>query len=193
MEQIVFYILALIMIVMAIASVSSRKMLRSVVYLLFVLIGIAGIYFLVDYNFLAAVQLTVYAGGIVVLIIFSVLLVHHMEMEMEVAKRSKQLLTGLVSLIGLGVFLTAIYSHEFSVVESTLTTTTTAEIGRGLLSYGAGGFILPFEVISVLLLASMIGAIIIARGGKLENQGTEKIVKPELEIKKVLKPKKEKI
>ncbi|MCJ7758025.1 MAG: NADH-quinone oxidoreductase subunit J [Gillisia sp.] len=173
MEQIVFYILALIMIVMAIASVSSRKMLRSVVYLLFVLIGIAGIYFLVDYNFLAAVQLTVYAGGIVVLIIFSVLLVHHMEMEMEVAKISKQVLTGLACLIGLGVFLTAIYSHEFSVVENTLTTTTTAEIGMGLLSYDAGGFILPFEVISVLLLASMIGAIVIAKGGKLENEEAE--------------------
>jgi len=163
---------------MAIASVSSRKMLRSVVYLLFVLIGIAGIYFLVDYNFLAAVQLTVYAGGIVVLIIFSVLLVHHMEMEMEVAKISKQVLTGLACLIGLGVFLTAIYSHEFSVVENTLTTTTTtttttAEIGMGLLSYDAGGFILPFEVISVLLLASMIGAIVIAKGGKLENEETE--------------------
>jgi NADH-quinone oxidoreductase subunit J len=181
MEQIVFYILALIMIVMAIASVSSRKMLRSVVYLLFVLIGVAGIYFLADYNFLAAVQLTVYAGGIVVLIIFSVLLVHHMEMEMETAKRSKQVLTGLVSLIGLGIFLTAIYSHGFSVVESTLTTTTTAQIGMGLLSYGAGGFILPFEVISVLLLASMIGAIVIAKGGKLENEGTQTVVKPKKE------------
>jgi NADH-quinone oxidoreductase subunit J len=193
MEQIVFYILALIMIVMAIASVSSRKMLRSVVYLLFVLIGIAGIYFLVDYNFLAAVQLTVYAGGIVVLIIFSVLLVHHMEMEMEIAKRSKQVLTGLASLIGLGVFLTAIYSHDFGVVENTLTTTTTAEIGMGLLSYGAGGFILPFEVISVLLLASMIGAIVIAKGGKLENEERDTVVKLESEIKKVVKPKKEKI
>ena len=111
MEQIIFYILAFIMIVMAIASVSSRKMLRSVVYLLFVLIGIAGIYFLIDYNFLAAVQLTVYAGGIVVLIIFSVLLVHHMEMEMEIAKISKQILTGLAGLIGLGHCLTTIYFH----------------------------------------------------------------------------------
>jgi NADH-quinone oxidoreductase subunit J len=183
MEQIVFYILALIMIIMAIASVSSRKMLRSVVYLLFVLIGIAGIYFLVDYNFLAAVQLTVYAGGIVVLIIFSVLLVQHMEMEMEIAKISKQVLTGLACLIGLGVFLTAIYSHEFSVVENTLTTTT-AEIGMGLLSYDAGGFILPFEVISVLLLASMIGAIVIAKGGKLENEETEIVGKPETEDRK---------
>ncbi len=89
MEKIIFYILALIMIVFAIASVTSRKMLRSVIYLLFVLIGIAGIYFLIDYNFLAAIQLTVYAGGIIVLIIFSVLLVHHIEMELEMAKLSK--------------------------------------------------------------------------------------------------------
>lgn len=154
---------------MAIASVSSRKMLRSVVYLLFVLIGVAGIYFLIDYNFLAAVQLTVYAGGIIVLIIFSVFLVHHMEMKMEMAKTSRKILTALACLIGLGVFLTAIYSHEFNVMENTVTTTT-AEIGLGLLSYEAGGFILPFEVISVLLLASMIGAIIIAKG---ESQKSE--------------------
>ena len=166
MERIVFYILALIMIVCAIASVTSRQMLRSVVYLLFVLIGVAGIYFLIDYNFLAAVQLTVYAGGIIVLVIFSVLLVHHIEMELEMAKLSKKLLTGLVCLIGLGVFLATIYSTNFIVVENSKTTDVT-DIGMGLLSYGAGGFILPFEVISILLLAAMIGAIIIGKGDKL--------------------------
>ncbi|NDP26594.1 MAG: NADH-quinone oxidoreductase subunit J [Flavobacterium sp.] len=166
MERIVFYILALIMIVAAIASVTSRQMLRSVIYLLFVLIGVAGIYFLIDYNFLAAVQLTVYAGGIIVLVIFSVLLVHHIEMELEMAKLSKKLLTGLVCLVGLGIFLFTIYSTNFIVVENA-TTTDVADIGRGLLSYGEGGFILPFEVISILLLAAMIGAIIIGKGDKL--------------------------
>jgi len=166
MEKIIFYILALIMIVFAFASVSSRKMLRSVIYLLFVLIGIAGIYFLIDYNFLAAIQLTVYAGGIIVLIIFSVLLVHHIEMELEMAKLFKKLLTGLVCLIGLGVFLATIYSTNFIVVEN-FKTTTVDEIGMGLLNYEAGGFILPFEVISILLLAAMIGAIIIGKGDKL--------------------------
>ena len=154
------------MIVFAIASVTSRQMLRSVIYLLFVLIGVAGIYFLIDYNFLAAVQLTVYAGGIIVLVIFSVLLVHHIEMELEMAKLSKKLLTGLVCLIGLGVFLATIYSTDFNVVEN-YKSTTVEDIGRGLLSYNAGGFILPFEVISILLLAAMIGAIIIGKGDKL--------------------------
>jgi NADH-quinone oxidoreductase subunit J len=166
MEKVIFYILALIMIVSAIASVSSRKMLRSVIYLLFVLIGVAGIYFLIDYNFLAAVQLTVYAGGIIVLVIFSVLLVHHIEMQLEMAKLSQKLITGLVCLIGLGVFLFTIYTNDFTVIENSKTTTVEV-IGRGLLSYDAGGFILPFEVISILLLAAMIGAIIIGKGDKL--------------------------
>jgi len=173
MERYIFYVVALIMIVFAIASVTSRKMLRSVVYLLFVLTGIAGIFFLIDYNFLAAIQLTVYAGGIIVLMIFSVLLVHHIEMELEIAKISKRILTGVASLIGIAVVLVTIYSSEFKVV-NTKTTTTTAEIGAGLLSYEAGGFILPFELISVLLLAVMVGAIIIAKGKKLTEENDEK-------------------
>ena len=172
MEKIIFYSLALIMIVFAIASVTSRKMLRSVIYLLFVLCGIAGVYFLIDYNFLAAIQLTVYAGGIIVLIIFSVILVHHIEMELEIAKISKQILVGLACLIGLGVFLTTIYSYDFNVVENSMTTTT-SDIGMKLLSYEAGGFILPFEVISVILLAAMVGAIVIAKGKKLTNKNDE--------------------
>ncbi len=164
-EKIIFYILAIIMIVFAIASVSSRKMLRSVVYLLFVLIGIAGIYFLIDYNFLAAIQLTVYAGGIIVLMIFSVLLIHHIEMELEVAKLLKKIITAIACLAGLGIFLATIYTYPFNVIENS-NSTTINEIGKGFLSYEAGGFILPFEVISVLLLAAMIGAIVIAKGTK---------------------------
>ena len=174
MEKIIFYILALIIIVFAVASVNSKKMLRSVIYLLFVLCGVAGIYFLIDYNFLAAIQLTVYAGGVIVLLIFSVMLVHHIELELELAKTSKRILVGLASLIGLGVFLTTIYSHEFNVVENSVSTTA-EDIGYGFLSYEAGGFILPFEVISVLLLASMIGAIIIAKGTKQTNTKNEKL------------------
>ena len=168
MERYIFYSIAFIMIVAAIASVVSKKMLRSVIYLLFVLIGAAGIYFLIDYNFLAAIQLTVYAGGIIVLIIFSVLLVHHIEMELEMAKLSRKIMVGIACIIGLGLFLKTIYTHEFNVVENSNAITTT-DIGLKLLSTGDGGFILPFEVISVLLLAAMIGAIVIAKGNRLED------------------------
>ncbi|MEN8789631.1 MAG: NADH-quinone oxidoreductase subunit J [Flavobacteriaceae bacterium] len=166
MERIIFYVLAFVIIAFAVASVSSRKMLRSVVYLAFVLICIAGIFFLIDYNLLAAIQLTVYAGGIIVLIIFSVLLVHHIEMRLEMASIAKRITTAVLCLIGMGVFIYTIHSFEFKMVENKQTTTTEA-IGERLLSYGEGGFILPFEVISILLLAAMIGAIVIAKGTKL--------------------------
>ncbi len=166
MERIIFYVLAITIIFFAMASVSSRKMLRSVIYLAFVLISIAGVFFLIDYNLLAAIQLTVYAGGIIVLIIFSVLLVHHIEMRLEMASISKRVATAVLCLIGIGLFLYTIYGFEFSPTQNR-DTITTAEIGERLLSYGDGGFILPFEVISVLLLAAMIGAIVIAKGKKL--------------------------
>lgn len=169
MERIIFYILAVIMVVFAIAAVSSRKMLRSVIYLLFVLVGIAGMFFLIDYNFLAAIQLTVYAGGIIVLIIFSVLLVHHIELQLEMAKPIRQIITAIASLAGITVVLSTIYQYPFKIIENNISTTT-ADIGAKLLSFDTGGFILPFEVISVLLLAAMIGAIIIAKGKKLTDQ-----------------------
>jgi len=167
MERIIFYILAVIIIFFAIASVSSRKMLRAVVYLLFVLIAISGIYFMLNYNFLGAIQLVVYAGGVIVLIIFSVLLVHHIELNLEVASTKKKILTALISLLGVVIVLPVILIHPFAVIENTKIIEV-RDIGLKMLSYEKGGFILPFEVISILLLAVMIGAIVIAKGNKLE-------------------------
>ena len=167
MERIIFYTLALMMVIFAIKAVSSRKMLRAVIYLLFVLIGISGIYFLVDYAFLAAVQLAVYAGGVIVLIIFSVLLVHHIELRLDITSMSQRVFAGILSIVGIGVCLYAIYSYDFNPVEN-YNSIEIHEIGIRMLSYEDKGFILPFEVISVLLVAVMIGAIVIAKGKKLE-------------------------
>ena len=167
MERIIFYILAAIIIFFAIASVSSKKMLRAVIYLLFVLIAISGIYFLVDYSFLAAIQLAVYAGGVIVLIIFSVLLVHHIELNLELASVKKRIIAGLISLGGIALVLPIILNSNLKVVENS-NAIQVKEIGEKMLSFDKGGFILPFEVISVLLLAVMIGAIVIAKGNKLE-------------------------
>jgi len=173
MEQIIFYILAVVIIGMAIASVTSKKMLRSVIYLLFVLMGIAGIYFLLDYNFLAAVQLTVYAGGVIVLVIFSVFLIHHIEMELEMAKTLKKIIAGSISFVGIATFLWVIWNYDFKVVEN-YNAIEVSSIGEKFLSVGDGGFILPFEVISVLLLAAMIGAIIVAKSNKLTDKNVTK-------------------
>lgn len=174
METIIFYILSGIIILFAFASVTSRKILRAVIYLLFVLIGISGLYFLVDYNFLAAIQLTVYGGGIIVLFIFAVLLIHHVELELEKTALKKKLIAGALSAAGLAVTLWAISTYPFPETTSTYTSIEVADIGRLLLSYEDGGFILPFEVISVLLVAVMIGAIVVAKGSKLSEDRNRK-------------------
>ncbi|WP_445956746.1 NADH-quinone oxidoreductase subunit J family protein [Yeosuana sp.] len=167
MEAILFYILAAIIIIFAIASVTSRKILRAVVYLLFVLIGISGLYFLINYNLLAAIQLTVYGGGVIVLFIFAVLLVHHVELKLEKTSVKKKIIAGLLSLTGLAITLWAIFTFHFKTANN-YKSIEVADIGRKLLSYEDGGYILPFEVISVLLVAVMIGAIIVAKGNKLK-------------------------
>lgn len=167
MERIIFYILSAIIIGFAIASVTSRKILRAVVYLLFVLIGIAGFYFLVGYNYLAAIQLTIYAGGIIVLFILSVLLIHQIDNQMDVASLARRAVVGIACLLGSGVTLSVIWSHSFPNPPAGAQATEVASIGKGMLSYGEGGYILPFEVITVLLLAVIIGAIIVSKGIRL--------------------------
>lgn len=155
------------MVFFAMKAVSSRKMLRAVIYLLFVLIGISGIYFLVDYSFLAAVQLAVYAGGVIVLIIFSVLLVHHIELKLDETSLKQRIIAAMLSVVGILLTLYAIFTYQFSPAENSIAIEV-EDIGRGLLSVDDGGYILPFEVISILLVAVMIGAIVIAKGKKLE-------------------------
>ena len=70
-STIIFYLLAALTLVCGVLSVSTRQIFRAAIYLLFSLIGIAGIYFWLDYQFIAAVQIVVYVGGIVVLIPFT--------------------------------------------------------------------------------------------------------------------------
>lgn len=166
MERVFFYIFAVIIIIFAIASVTSKKILRAVIYLLMSLLAIAALYFMMDYAFLGAVQMAVYAGGIIILFIFSVLLVHHIEGELEEPSLYRKLGMALLSIFGMGLTLATIFSFDFNEVPYAANATTVEQIGTGLLSFNDGGFILPFEVISILLLAAMIGAIIIAKGQK---------------------------
>ena len=147
-------------------AVNSRHLLRSAVYLFFVMLGIAGFYFLINYDFLAAVQLSVYAGGIVVLIVFAVLLTHDIDKKMESPKLTKKLLVGLMSFAGAGLTIWTIFNTDFA-VKTGVENVTVERIGTRLMSLTEGGYVLPFEVISVLLLAAMISAIIVAKGRKL--------------------------
>ena len=164
METIIFYILSIVILVFSVLTVTTKKILRAAVYLLFVLGATAGIYFMFNYNFLAAVQLTVYAGGIVVLIIFSILLTHQINTNLDKIN-VKKIALGIVS-SGLGIFLVLSTLNNFDFGELSKNPATDSSIhgiGMALLSYSDNGYILPFEVISVLLLAAMIGAIVIAK------------------------------
>ena len=168
-----FFFLALMILVFSVLTVSSRKILRAAVFLLFVLISTAGIYFLLEYTFLAAVQLTVYAGGIVVLIIFSILLTSHISERTVVAGWKQGVLSALATGAGALFTLLTIYRFTFTPSSAPTATSTVTDVGTALVSTGHNGFALPFEVVSVLLLAAMIGAIIVARrenDNKTENK-----------------------
>ena len=182
-DQITFFVLAAIILVFSVLTVTSRKILRSAVYLLFVLISTAMLYFMLDYNFLAAVQLTVYAGGIVVLIIFSILLTSHISERAVMAPIKQKLLSALTTVAGALLVLMVIMRYTFvptgkvvystavqSAADSTMaivSTPTVRDLGHALVSYNREGFALPFEVISVLLLAAIIGAIVVAKKEKI--------------------------
>ena len=161
-SSVVFYILASVTIGCALIAVTAQKIFRSAVFLLFSLIGIAGIYFYLNYEFIAAVQIVVYVGGIVVLIIFSILLTHESGAAMEKPNLIRVVFSALATILGL--IFTFLFIREQLFIKSINTTIepTVKNIGRQMLSTTEHGFILPFEVVSMLLLAAMIGCIVIA-------------------------------
>ncbi len=159
--QIIFYILSAFILGTAVLSVSTRKIFRSAIWLLFSLIGIAGLYFWLQVEFIAAVQIVVYVGGIVVLIIFSIFLTQQSGKEM--AKAPLRRTIAAVLAVVFGFVLTYMLIHEYSFTASNKQfDNEVARIGTQMLSTGKDGFALPFEVVSILLLAAMIGCIVIA-------------------------------
>lgn len=161
MEQIIFYIIAVVMIVFSVMSVTSKNIMRAIVYLLTVMIGMAGIYFLIEYQFLAAVQMTVYAGGIIILYITSIMLVERINEPLDTPLKWRQIVAFFSTVIAAGISIFAINTFNFDPVEVE-TITTIEQVGSALLNTDRG-YILPFEVISMLLLAVMVGAIVIAK------------------------------
>jgi NADH-quinone oxidoreductase subunit J len=168
MNLLMFYLFASIIVIFSILTVTSRRILRSAVFLLFVLIATSAFYFMLRYTFLAAAQLALYAGGIVVLIIFSILLTSHISERFKQIEFKKAFFSALVAAIGAALSIYTILQFDFN---QKFPETETAElpmkdIGLSLMNYGEGGFVLPFEVISILLLAAMFGAIVIAKKKK---------------------------
>lgn len=162
-NQIMFLLFAAAIVAFSVLTVTTRKVLRAAAYLLFVLVSTSGIYFMLNYQFLAAVQLTLYAGGIVVLIIFSVLLTSHISQKFEPIGWKKSFFSAIAAAAGAIVVITTILQFKFRATSQAAIAVDMHSIGKSLLSLDYDGYILPFEVISVLLIASMVAAIVIAK------------------------------
>ena len=162
---ILYFIVAIAIIVFSVLTVTTRKILRSATYLLFVLFATAIIYFQMDYQFLGAVQIAVYAGGIMVLFVFAIMLTQQPGKSADALATHRRWLGLSAALAGVAVCGYALFSYASfggrllgSEVDINM-----EKIGQFLLSTDKFGYLLPFEAISVLLLACIIGGVVIAR------------------------------
>ncbi len=167
-----FVILAVIIVLSSLATVVTKSVIRSATYLLFVLLGTAGMYFLMGYTFLGAVQTMVYAGGIIVLYVFAILLTEGAKSSPSLRKVKDASWGFLLTLVGFIVFITVLLKQRLfeGIAALGAPTEPTAsshnsidEIGHYMLSTSADGYLLPFEAVSVLLLACIVAGLLIAR------------------------------
>ena len=158
---IIFYIISAFILGTGILAVTTGKIFRSAIWLLFSLMGIAALYLWMQVEFIAAVQIIIYVGGIVVLIIFSIFLTQKSGEEMPKPALKKSLFSLFAVCFGFAFTYLLVYQYGFNSGGNAFELRV-ADIGLQMLSTTEHGFILPFEVISILLLAAMIGAIVIA-------------------------------
>lgn len=168
-SQIIFYLIAAFILGCGILSMTTRKIFRSAIWLLFSLIGVSALYFWLEVEFIAAVQIIVYVGGIVVLIIFSIFLTQQSGKEMPKAPIKRTVASILAVLFGFAFTYSLIYKNNFQAGDGKFDVDV-SRIGNQMLSTGSNGFALPFEAVSILLLAAMIGCIVIAMKSKPEEK-----------------------
>ena len=160
-----YWVIALSIVIFSVLTVTTRKILRSATYLLFVLFATAALYFKLDFEFLGAVPIAVYAGGIVVLFVFSILLTSHPgdnTSRLVSKKRLLGLVAGVATLVVAGWALVS-RCADMAAQLPIMDNPTMHQIGETLMGTGKGEYLLPFEAISVLLLACIIGGVTVAR------------------------------
>jgi NADH-quinone oxidoreductase subunit J len=187
---IIFYLLSAMILGCGIMAVATRQIFRAAISLLFSLIGIAGLYFWMDYEFIAAVQIVVYVGGIVVLIIFSIFLTQQSGEKMPLQKMGRKIFSLLAVFCGFALTIVQVFQHTFTQTTAAPVGITVKDIGEELISLDKNGYALPFEVVSILLLAALIGCIVIATR-TLEEAPTEAVQIKRKEEVKLLLPKEE--
>ena len=166
-QQIIFYILALVIVVCSIMAVTTRHIIRAATFLLFVLLCTAGLYLLLNYHFLMAVQIAVYAGGIMILFIFGIMLTHKPGVSIPKENWKRRGAAFLASLVGIVLCGGIIYFNVNQTIKYfAKDELPTQQLGEQLMGTGKFQYLLAFELISILLLACIVGAVMIARRRK---------------------------
>jgi len=155
----IFYILAAFTVWAAAVVVLGKNIVRAAVALIFSFCGMAALYVLLDAEFLAAVQVLIYVGGITILLLFAIMLTSRIS-STTTRVINDQVAWSAVAAIGLLIGLIYAGTHGIAALSGPpRLPETTPFLGRALLTTYA----LPFEVVSILLLAGLVGAIILAR------------------------------
>ncbi len=157
--DIIFYLFAAVTLLSALFVVTSRNIVHSAFYLLFTFFGVAGIYVMLGADFVAIVQLIVYVGGILILLLFGVMITNKIT---NVDIKSGTINT-LPAAIGLGLFTgiigSVILNTDWRVVDSEMPQSTLSTLGQMLLNE----YVLVFELLGILLLIALVGAASMAR------------------------------
>ena len=161
---VVFSILALVILGSALLCVTTKRIMRAATYMLFVLFGVAGLYFLLDYTYLGAAQISVYAGGVKMIYVFAIQLVSKQTLQgmVEHIKCSRMLQGLLLSVVGLATVAVVFLKNSF-ISAATTDELPMDQIGTALLGSDKYQYVLPFEFISVFLLACIIGGLVVSR------------------------------
>jgi len=157
-EAIVFWLLAALTVSSAAVVVLARSLIYSAFALLFTFMGVAGIYFSLGADFLAATQLLIYVGGILILLLFGVMLTHKIY-DLDLKSETTQIWPGAIVACGLLVILTATGLRTQWATTPRAPAVTTKQIGHLFM----GQYLLPFEAASLLLLVALVGAAMIVR------------------------------
>ncbi len=161
----VFIVLAVVILGSALLSVTTKRIMRAATFLLFVLFGVAGIYFLLNYTFLGAVQVAVYAGGVIMLYVFAIALTNKNTLSgiYERLHGGRMIAGAVASLVGLAMVTFVFFKEKLLTVASSTDEVPMKTIGHTLMGSEKYQYVLPFEFISVFLLACIIGGILISR------------------------------
>lgn len=161
--SIVFYVASSMILASAMVVVLSKNIVKAAFSLFFTFLGFAVVYILLKADFLALVQVLIYMGGILVLILFGVMLTQRVEKSSEMEIKPLSFIPALtLSLSILTILLLMIFKTNWiSAPVTSFPDTTIVGIGNLFL----GQYLLAFEIISILLLAALIGAMYIARRG----------------------------